>query len=131
MSQAYLWYVRTGAGVIEVNRLTLLVVFVPVGETLRLERKGTKKETTLRSLSHLGFLHATSPSLHLSACKNMRWDKDLKVVSFFGPFSPQAQGVRVSVVGSGTYTQWCYRRVPAVETFSRDIFFCPSSQAHV
>ena len=79
MSQAYLWYVRTGAGVIEVNRLTLLVVFVPVGETLRLERKGT----------HLGFLHATSPSLHLSACKNMRWDKDLKVVSFLVPFLPR------------------------------------------
>ena len=68
----------------------------PMGETLRLGRKGTKKETTLKSLSQLRFLHATSPSLHLSPCKNLSWDKDLKVASFLVPFLPRR---RVSPMG--------------------------------
>ena len=61
----------------------------PVGETLRLGRNGTKKETTWRSLSHPRVLHATSPGLHLSACKILSWAKDL----FFCPLSFKAQSL--------------------------------------
>ena len=62
---------------------------VPMGETLRLGRKGTKKETTLKSLSHLRFLHADSCRLGLVACKNLGWDRDFKVVAFWVTFLPR------------------------------------------
>ena len=67
-----------------------------MGETLSLRRKLTKKETTLRPLSHLRFLHADRRRLGLVACKSLRWDRDLRVVSFLVPFLPRR---RVSTMG--------------------------------
>ena len=68
----------------------------PMGETLRLGRKGTKKEATFKSLSQLRFLHGDRCRLGLVACKNLSWDKDFKVVSFLVPFLPRR---RVSPTG--------------------------------
>ena len=40
-------------------------------------------------MSQLRFLHADRCRLGLLACKNLRWDKDFKVVYFLVPFLPR------------------------------------------
>ena len=70
----------------------------PVGGTQCLGRKrDQKRKTILKSLSQLRFLHADRCRLVLVACKNLRWDKDCKVVSFLVPFLPRR---RVSPMGT-------------------------------
>ena len=76
----------------------------PWGRVCAWGEKGTKKKAALKSLSHLRFWHADRCRPGLVACKNLRWDKDFKVVSFLVPFLPRR---RVSPTGAGGVSWGC------------------------